>query len=78
MSARFKSRANRLVAGLDRMASDIDPFLLAVALSLACADAGVFLATSLYGGPTAVMPPLPDTEDALPVATALDKVSWPE
>jgi hypothetical protein len=78
MSEKSESRARRFLTRIDRIASDINPLLLGVALGLACMDVGVFLVSTLYGGPPAVMLPHPATEYALPAAKALNESSRDE
>lgn len=78
MSEKSKSHARRFLARIDRMAYEINPLLLGVALGLACMDVGVFLVRTLYGGAPAVMLRRPATECALPGGKALNGSSCDE
>lgn len=71
MSAKFKLRVRRLLVSLDRMAADINPLLLVIAVGLACTDASIFLMISWYDGPAEVM----SLGSAQPAQTALDAFS---
>jgi len=71
MSAKFKLRVRRLMISLNRVAANINPLLLVIAVALACTDASIFVVINLYGGPYAVMP----LGSAQPAQTALDAFS---
>jgi hypothetical protein len=71
MSEKSRSRAKRFLTRIDRMASDINPLLLGVALGLASMDVGVFVVSTFCGGPAAVTP-RSVTEYALHAAKALN------
>jgi hypothetical protein len=76
VSAKSNSRARRLIASLDRIACDINPYLIVIAFGLACIDA-IFLVVILYGEPGALTPN-PATDYSLPATAPFNELSGPQ